>query len=60
MTEDLHANCWHTTRPEKTARERAEKCGCIHMIGNKVCCECREYQDQQYMDADERLWRNGE
>lgn len=41
---NIHANCWHMTKPQKTPKERAKKCGCIHMIGNKVCCECREHQ----------------
>lgn len=52
MTEDLHKNCWHTTKPEKTPRERADKCGCIGMIGFKICCECREYQESRNMVCD--------
>ena len=32
---DLHKNCLHTTRPDMTPRERADKCGCITMIGLK-------------------------
>ena len=51
---DLHENCLHTTRPDMTPKERAEKCGCIHMIGFKICCECREYQDSQNMVVDRK------
>ena len=52
MTEDLHKNCWHTTKPEKTPRARADKSGCISMIGFKICCECREYLDSKNMVCD--------
>ena len=45
---DLHANCLHTTQPHMTPKERADKCGCIHMIGFKICCECREYQEGKF------------
>ena len=45
---DSHANCLHTTRPDMTPKERADKCGCIRMIGFKICCECREYQDGEF------------
>ena len=50
----LHENCLHTTRPDMTPKERAEKCGCIHMIGFKICCECRAYQDSQNMVVDRK------
>ena len=49
---DLHKNCWHTTKPDMTPRERADKCGCIGMIGFKICCECREYQESRNMVCD--------
>jgi len=42
---DLHGKCLHTTRPDMTPKERADICGCITMIGFKICCECREYQE---------------
>ena len=42
---DLHGKCLHETRPDMTPKERADICGCITMIGFKICCECREYQD---------------
>ena len=49
---DLHGKCLHETRPDMTPKERADKCGCITMIGFKICCECREYQESQNMVCD--------
>ena len=45
---DMHKNCLHTTQPHMTPKERADKCGCIRMIGFKMCCECREYQEGKF------------